>query len=60
MIVHHKSGEFERRASYLIRIPAASGLTWITESVEGPIDFSNDLRNAATNILVGDIVCTEC
>ena len=35
-----------------------SGLSWVTECVEGPVDLSNDVGCASRDVLVGEIVCT--
>jgi len=35
------------------------GLSWVTKSVEGPIDLSDDVGCASSDVLVSDVVCAE-
>ena len=58
-ILQVQSGSLLRVAIYLVCIPTTCGLPWVTESVEGAIDLSDDMGCTSRDALVGNIICTK-
>lgn len=46
-----------RKRASLVRIPATCRFAWITDSMEGPVDPSNDVGRTPGDALVSDVVC---
>jgi hypothetical protein len=47
-----------KKESHLIGVSATCRLSWVAESVECPINLSNDVRSAPGDAFVGDVICT--